>query len=214
MKLKMAQEGRVSILEVSEAVSKREVLILKTGIVNLLKQGKNKIVINLVHAASIDILILQEIAAFQQLAQELNGEVVAVGKPDIMLAAMRGLMAKNPKLKLRSYSTKEAAIESLSSHAEGSAIEKAKANTAELKTELAKLESEVAVLEKHANESATLLKLERELAMQKAYVLYLQQLQQWLSVATVRVDTVSHFWSGQSQIIAKFVELSAKFEGL
>ncbi len=214
MKLKMSQEGRVSILDVSEAVSKREVMILKTGIVNLLKQGKNKIVINLVHAASIDILILQEIAAFQQLAQELNGEVVAVGKPDIMLAAMRGLMAKNPKLKLKSYSTKEAAIESLSSHLEGSAIEKAKANTAELKAELAKLEGEVAALEKHANDAAALLKLERELATQKAYVLYLQQLQQWLGTATTRVDTVSHFWSGQSQIIAKFVELSAKFEGL
>lgn len=79
MKIQLLQEKSYPVLVVQGEVSSQEVLILRAGLSKLLKNGKNRIILEFTEASKLSQEVLREIAVFNVLARELAGNIVIAG---------------------------------------------------------------------------------------------------------------------------------------
>jgi hypothetical protein len=79
MKLKLRAENDVQILTVSELDSTKNVDVLRAGITQLYRNGKNRIVLELTEPKSIPAELLRELGRLKLLANELSGDIVLSG---------------------------------------------------------------------------------------------------------------------------------------
>lgn len=110
MKLKLANEKNIAILDILEDVSPQNVAVLRAGIVKLLQSGRDKIIINFAEAKGLDVAIITEILKLHLLATELRGSITMVGRGDLVVQAARALPSPAG---IRHYPTKEQALAAL-----------------------------------------------------------------------------------------------------
>lgn len=79
MKLTLADQHGISVLESRGDVTARDVQVLKAGLTNLLRSGKNRIVLDLPGADKLPGELLREISQLDVLARELSGRIVISG---------------------------------------------------------------------------------------------------------------------------------------
>lgn len=79
MKLELRQKGDVQILRVLSPDSIHDLKVLKAGIIHLFKKGKNKIILELTQAKSLQPDALRELAILNLTARELAGEILLSG---------------------------------------------------------------------------------------------------------------------------------------
>jgi anti-anti-sigma regulatory factor len=79
MKLTLVRNQGIEVLTSTGEISTRDLQVLKAGITQLLKSGKNRIVIDLPEASRIPGEILGEIAQLDLLARQLSGRIVLSG---------------------------------------------------------------------------------------------------------------------------------------
>jgi len=78
MKLKLAVESGVHIFVVTESVSSKDVEIIKAGLNNLLKNGKNRIILEVNAPEALPDEVIRDIGILDNLARELAGRIVVV----------------------------------------------------------------------------------------------------------------------------------------
>lgn len=84
MKLSLAAKNGVNILNVAGAVDIKNFQILKAGITKLLKDGKNKILLNFQGAEKIEADVIREVAILDILARELSGRIaISCDNPEL-----------------------------------------------------------------------------------------------------------------------------------
>lgn len=76
MKIALRQDSGIAILDVSGDISPKEFTILKAGISKLLRDGKNKIILNLNDSKKLDSDVIREVAIIDVMARELAGRIV------------------------------------------------------------------------------------------------------------------------------------------
>lgn len=76
MKLTLRQVDSVSILEASGPVDAHGFQVLKAGVTKLLKDGKNRIVLSLVDATTLQGDVIRELAIIDVYARELAGKII------------------------------------------------------------------------------------------------------------------------------------------
>jgi hypothetical protein len=79
MKLKLRAENDIQILTISELNSSKSVDVLRAGATQLLRNGKNRIVLELTEAKSVPAELLRELGRLKLLANELAGDIVLSG---------------------------------------------------------------------------------------------------------------------------------------
>ncbi len=87
MKLKLIEEKGAHVLDIEGEVDLRGFKILKAGIAKLLKDGKNKMILDFSRTPKIDPGCLRELAELNLIARELSGE--------ILLASLSPMMRMN-----------------------------------------------------------------------------------------------------------------------
>lgn len=76
MKIALRQDSGIAILDISGEVSPKEFTVLKAGISKLLRDGKNKIILNLNDAKTLDSDVIREVAIVDLFARELAGRII------------------------------------------------------------------------------------------------------------------------------------------
>ncbi len=79
MKLKLRAENDVQVLTISELDSPKNVDVLRAGITQIFKNGKNRIVLELTTPKSVPAELLRELGRLKLLANELSGDIVISG---------------------------------------------------------------------------------------------------------------------------------------
>jgi anti-anti-sigma regulatory factor len=79
LKIALETVKNIAILRVTEAVTIRDVEILRAGLVKILKTGKNKIILELPANDSLPSEVIRELASFDIMARELAGRLVLAG---------------------------------------------------------------------------------------------------------------------------------------
>lgn len=79
MKIQMLQEGGYPVLVIDGEVSSHDISVVKAGLTKLLKNGKNKILLEFTKSGQLSQEILRELAMFNVLARELSGNIVIAG---------------------------------------------------------------------------------------------------------------------------------------
>lgn len=84
MKIALRHDSGIAILDISGEVSPQEFTVLKAGISKLLRDGKNKIILNLTDAKTLDSDVIREVAIVDLFARELAGRIIiASTDPDL-----------------------------------------------------------------------------------------------------------------------------------
>ena len=78
MKIHLTQESGVQILSVTDAVVDQNVQVLKAGVTKLLKNGHNRIILELLNPKEVVPSALEGISLFHPLARQLAGDLVVV----------------------------------------------------------------------------------------------------------------------------------------
>jgi hypothetical protein len=80
MKLKLSAENHVDILTASEAITPKDIAVLKAGITRLFQNGKNKIILELPSQSqeSLPEEVIRELGTLDNFARELSGRIVVV----------------------------------------------------------------------------------------------------------------------------------------
>ena len=78
MKLKLAEESNIQILEITENVTSKDVEIIKAGIGTLLKKGKNRIILEVDGSNTLPDEVIRDIGFLDNLARELFGRIVII----------------------------------------------------------------------------------------------------------------------------------------
>lgn len=76
MKLTLGQQDGIAVLEVKGAVDSHNFQVLKAGLSKLLRDGRNRIVLNLEECENLDADVMREIAILDVFARELAGKIV------------------------------------------------------------------------------------------------------------------------------------------
>jgi hypothetical protein len=79
MKLKLRAENEIQILTIAELDSSQNVDVLRAGITQIFKNGKNRIILELVEPKNISAELLRELGRLKLLANELAGDIVLSG---------------------------------------------------------------------------------------------------------------------------------------
>lgn len=79
MKLKLRAENDIQILNVSELDSSKNVDVLRAGITQIFRNGKNRIILELAESKSVPAELLRELGRLKLLANELAGDIVLSG---------------------------------------------------------------------------------------------------------------------------------------
>lgn len=91
MQIKLSREKDVHILTVSGTIAERDASVLKAGLTKLLKDGKNKIILELLQPQGLTPLILKELATLNALARELSGSILLAGVDALTRAKIESL---------------------------------------------------------------------------------------------------------------------------
>jgi hypothetical protein len=123
MKLKLRAENDIQILTIAELDSSQNVDVLRAGITQIFKNGKNRIILELAEPKLISAEILRELGRLKLLANELAGDIVLSGldpdtkqkvdnfaKPPFALSFLTTSQAVNYFKELHSKSAKPASI--------------------------------------------------------------------------------------------------------
>jgi anti-anti-sigma regulatory factor len=78
MKIALSQKEGVSILSVTGVVDMHSFTVLKAGITKLLRDGKNRIALDLSASEKLDTEVIREIAILDILARELAGRIALI----------------------------------------------------------------------------------------------------------------------------------------
>lgn len=97
MKISLSIENNIRIISVSGPIDAHNYLVLKAGITKLMKNGQNKIILELLDTKEIIPQIYQEIANLNQLARDLSGEILLAGL-DADLQRRLNQLSKPPAL--------------------------------------------------------------------------------------------------------------------
>lgn len=76
MKIALRNQDGLAILDVSGEIDEHSLKVLKAGLSKLLRDGRNRIVLNLLDAKEIQGEVLREIAILDVFARELSGKIV------------------------------------------------------------------------------------------------------------------------------------------
>ncbi len=95
MKLRLAVEGSVQILILTESITSKDVAIIKAGVGKLLKNGKNRIILEMDGANSLPDEVIRDIGVLDNLARELAGRIVIVCANEILKKKLE-VFAKPP----------------------------------------------------------------------------------------------------------------------
>ncbi|MFL5815275.1 MAG: hypothetical protein ACJ763_16990 [Bdellovibrionia bacterium] len=79
MKLKLRAENDIQILTIAELDSSQNVDVLRAGITQIFKNGKNRIILELAEPKLISAELLRELGRLKLLANELAGDIVLSG---------------------------------------------------------------------------------------------------------------------------------------
>lgn len=79
MKIKLSNQGEIQILSTSEAITIQDIKVLKAGVGNLFKNGKNKVIVEIAPGTSLPSEVLRELAVLDIFARELAGKIVVSG---------------------------------------------------------------------------------------------------------------------------------------
>ncbi len=78
MKLRMEDKVGVRILHIEGAVDAHQFSVIRAGMVKILKNGKNKILVNFESSANVDQDAIRQVSELNAAARELSGEIVLV----------------------------------------------------------------------------------------------------------------------------------------
>lgn len=78
MKINLRQEDSASVLDIQGSVDAHNFDVLKAGLSKLLRNGKNRIVLNLESAGELPNEVIRELAILDVFARELSGKLVLV----------------------------------------------------------------------------------------------------------------------------------------
>jgi anti-anti-sigma factor len=84
MKLKMNQQKDVCTLNIAGSVDAKSYTVLRAGLTQLLKTGKNRIIIDMAEVDAIDPTAIKDICQLDSLARELAGQIVLSGLSPIL----------------------------------------------------------------------------------------------------------------------------------
>ncbi len=107
MKLKLTEEKGIHVLEVKEEVDLKNFQILKAGISKLLKDGRNRMILDFSDTPSIDSACLRELAELNLIARELSGEIMLASLSPFIRSNVENLGKPNA---LTCFPSKEDAI--------------------------------------------------------------------------------------------------------
>jgi anti-anti-sigma regulatory factor len=107
VKLKLAHESGVEVLQADGPIRSHDAKVLRAGLSKILKTGKNRIVLALSDHADLSLDVIREIAAFDGLARELSGRIVLAGVDEALKTKIESF-AKPPVI--LSFETREAAV--------------------------------------------------------------------------------------------------------
>lgn len=79
MKLKLTPVKDIQVLTVTGEVTPHQFQVLRSGITNLFRTGKNKIVLEFTSAKTLSSAILRDLSILNLLARELSGDIVLSG---------------------------------------------------------------------------------------------------------------------------------------
>ncbi len=96
MKLSLKAEKDVTILCVAGPVSPESFKVIKAGITKLLKEGKNKLVIELNQWSDVTNEVIQEISQLNSIAQELAGKIIISQADDGTKAKIKSFSTPHP----------------------------------------------------------------------------------------------------------------------
>ena len=85
MKLQLLQEQSVTVLVLSEAIAVTDVPLLQSGILKLLKNGKNRFIADLSSVTSMPGELLSALAKLDVTSRELSGRVVLAGANSVAI---------------------------------------------------------------------------------------------------------------------------------
>jgi anti-anti-sigma regulatory factor len=156
MKLKLAVENDVAVLEVFEEVEAKDVAILRAGMTRLIEGGRNRVIIDLSHVRVLDAATLAEILALDSAAATLKGQLTVSGQSELVRQALK--LRRESGALPRHFATKAAALASLREHSKSvsrGAAPKEDVNKA-LRDRLAKLTAENLALKDKAAQLAGL----------------------------------------------------------
>jgi len=111
MDLKLRQLEQYAVLEISGDISAHNLQVLKAGIKKLFHSGKNKIILSLIDATSVEGEVIRELAMLDILARELSGKIVLVSDNDELKDQVKSFAAP-PVIPI--FSTIEQAVDYLS----------------------------------------------------------------------------------------------------
>lgn len=84
MKLSLRASGDIQILTISGLRGSEDLAVLRAGVVNILRKGKNRVVLDLADSGPIPPDHLRELARLRLIANELSGDLVLVGgRPEL-----------------------------------------------------------------------------------------------------------------------------------
>lgn len=108
MKIKLARELGAEILALEGPVSTAELDVLRAGITKLLRDGRNRVVVELSPDQDISAEAIRELARLDLLARELSGGILISGLTPRVLQKVASFM--NPQ-SLRAYPTRAEALQ-------------------------------------------------------------------------------------------------------
>jgi anti-anti-sigma factor len=76
MKISLGQQDGIAVLEVKGAIDIRNLQVLKAGLSKLLRDGRNRIILNLEDSDTLDSDVIREIAILNVFARELAGQIL------------------------------------------------------------------------------------------------------------------------------------------
>jgi anti-anti-sigma factor len=95
MKVSLRHEDSIAILEVSGEVDPHNFEVLKAGLTKLLRDGKNRIILNLNDASELESDVLRELAILDVFARELSGKIVLAADSEELREGVK-IFAKPP----------------------------------------------------------------------------------------------------------------------
>ncbi len=144
MKLSLGVTQGFTVLKVDAAVSTHEFQVLKAGITKLMRDGKDRIVLDLSPQQDMEESMIRELGLLNFTARELSGEIVLVATSKVLLQKIDNFA--NPK-PIAIYSKVEEAVEHLVRKSKV-ASELAGAPAGAAPEEIQKLQAEITELKK------------------------------------------------------------------
>ena len=143
MKLTLEHNKGISVLHVKEDVDIHSVKVLNAGVTNLLKSGKNRIILNMIDVKKLPVEALVEALSLHKLASELGGSIYMVGQGDKIKEALKSI--PNPPA-VKYFSTPEAALVAFQEELKNEKAATSNASEDELKKIYEKLKAENSLL--------------------------------------------------------------------